>query len=75
MSTKCVNYLNQAPFMLPHQFDPLFMWMKQTKKMSVDFLNELKIGVLVNCELFKFVNSKLFLTKLSGTDLHDTVVD
>ena len=28
-----------------------------------------------DCDFFKLVNSKLFLTKLSGTDLYENVVD
>ena len=41
------------------------MWMKQKQKKYVFWIFELKI-----CE---FVNSELFLTKLSGIDLHENV--
>ena len=53
--------------MLPNY---LIMGTKQEK-----LIFYLKISELVNCDIFKFVNSELFLDKLSGIDLHKNRVN
>ena len=59
------DHISCAPSMVSHNWSLIFIGMKQTKKNFEWKIGELCFSEFLNC----------FLTKLSGIDLHENLVD